>query len=61
MRFGIGSWELGIYDVAGREVLKQRIENQKSKIIAHAFSPGIYFVKVKSDEGKEHVQKMIIE
>jgi hypothetical protein len=56
---GIRNRELGIYDLAGRLVYMQ-ILNQKSEIINKIFSPGIYFIKVNDGERWE-TKKLIIQ
>jgi hypothetical protein len=52
--------ELKIFELTGREVHKQRIDNNQSTIINCNFSAGVYFVKV-SDGNREEVQKLVIE
>jgi hypothetical protein len=51
--------ELKIYDVTGREVHEQKL-NQPSTIINQQFSPGVYFVKVRAGE-RVYTEKLVVE
>ncbi|MBK5284764.1 MAG: T9SS type A sorting domain-containing protein, partial [Bacteroidia bacterium] len=55
----IENGELKMYDVTGRVVHKQALNNQSS-IINSQFSPGIYFVRVMAGE-KVWQQKLVVE
>jgi hypothetical protein len=51
--------ECRIVDLAGRAVFSQKLNN-RSTIINHQFSPGIYFVELRTDENVK-TQKLVIE
>jgi hypothetical protein len=58
-QLAIANSQLALYDLTGRKIYTQQINNQ-STIINSQFSPGVYFVKVQSGE-KVWTEKLVVE
>jgi len=46
------SYDLKVFDVLGREVLKSKIVNRKSEIDLSAYPKGMYYIRIISDKGQ---------
>ena len=52
--------EIVIYDIQGKEVLRNIHNNNETKINIESFSQGIYFVKVFDSSGTIHETKIAV-